>query len=334
MTGYAVTFDSDPHTATGECLDLNGDPLVGLDLSLTTHTNAGTYLADAWTFTDVTGNYNDASGTVDSSIAKADATIIGHRLQRALRWHHARRHGHRPGRQRRGPERRPRPDRQRAQRGRQLHRRLDVHLARPELQRRLGHGRRLDRQDQPGLHRDRLRRHLRQQSAHRHGTAAGLQGERSSGFVLSGTTHTNAGTYLADAWTFTDGTGNYNNASGTVDSSIAKADATIVVTGYSVPFDGTTHVATGTALGVNSEDLSIGLDLTGTAHTNAGNDTDAWTFTSPTRNYNDASGHGRRLDRQGQRHHRSPATASPSTACRTPPRARGRRPERRPARRA
>ena len=55
---------------------LNGDPLVGLDLSLTTHTNAGTYSADAWTFTDGTGNYNDASGTVSDSIAKADAAIV------------------------------------------------------------------------------------------------------------------------------------------------------------------------------------------------------------------------------------------------------------------
>ena len=49
--------------------------LSGLDLSGTTHTNAGVHDADAWTFSDVTGNYNDTGGTVTDSIAKADATI-------------------------------------------------------------------------------------------------------------------------------------------------------------------------------------------------------------------------------------------------------------------
>jgi hypothetical protein len=48
-----------------------GEALAGLNLSATTHTDAGTYNADAWTFTDVTGNYNDAAGTVDNAIAKA-----------------------------------------------------------------------------------------------------------------------------------------------------------------------------------------------------------------------------------------------------------------------
>ena len=64
-------------------------------------------------------------------------------------------------------------------------------------------------------------------------------------------------------------TGNYNNASGTVDDNIAKANATIVVTPYSVTYDGNPHTATGTATGVNGESLS-GLDLSGTTHTNAG----------------------------------------------------------------
>ena len=48
---------------------------------------------------------------------------------------------------------------------------------------------------------------------------------------LAGTTHTNAGT-TTDTWTFTDATGNYNNQSGTVNDSIAKANATLSVTGY------------------------------------------------------------------------------------------------------
>src|SRR6185369_11555288 len=48
--------------------------LAGLDLSGTTHTNAGNYAGDPWSFTDVTGNYNNTSGTVDDAISKASST--------------------------------------------------------------------------------------------------------------------------------------------------------------------------------------------------------------------------------------------------------------------
>ena len=50
------------------------DLSAGLNLSGTTHTNAGDYTADAWTFTGNV-NYNDASGTVHDLIAKAEQTI-------------------------------------------------------------------------------------------------------------------------------------------------------------------------------------------------------------------------------------------------------------------
>jgi hypothetical protein len=77
VTGYSVTYDAASHTATGSCTGVGGedDVLAGLDLSGTTHTNAGTYGADPWTFTDVTGNYSNTSGTVADAIAKADATV-------------------------------------------------------------------------------------------------------------------------------------------------------------------------------------------------------------------------------------------------------------------
>ena len=69
-----MTYDANPHTATGACYALDGTTeLTGLDLSLTTHADAGTYNGDAWTFTDVSGNYNNDSGTVDDAIGKADA---------------------------------------------------------------------------------------------------------------------------------------------------------------------------------------------------------------------------------------------------------------------
>jgi hypothetical protein len=53
----------------------SSESLAGLRPDRTTHTTRGHYATDAWTFTDVTGNYNDASGTVSDSIAKANAVI-------------------------------------------------------------------------------------------------------------------------------------------------------------------------------------------------------------------------------------------------------------------
>jgi hypothetical protein len=75
VTPYSVTYDGNPHTATGTATGVNSESLSGLDLSGTTHTNAGTYAGDPWTFTDVTGNYNNANGTVDDSIGKATPTF-------------------------------------------------------------------------------------------------------------------------------------------------------------------------------------------------------------------------------------------------------------------
>ena len=124
------------------------------------------------------------------------------------------------------------------------------------------------------------------------GTATGVNGEDlSSGLDLSGTTHTEAGIYPDDPWTFTSPNENYNNAAGTVSNSIAKATAVIIVTPYEVVYDGAPHTATGIAIGVDGEDLSAGLDLSGTTHTEAGTyPDDPWTFTSPNGNYEDSSG--------------------------------------------
>ena len=82
VTGYSVTYDGLPHTATGTATGVAAELLAGLDLSATTHTDAGTYALDAWTFTDVTGNYNNSLGTVADYIGKADAvcTIDGYNV--------------------------------------------------------------------------------------------------------------------------------------------------------------------------------------------------------------------------------------------------------------
>ena len=73
------------------------------------------------------------------------------------------------------------------------------------------------------------------------GTATGVGGVSLSGLTVSGTAHTNAGNYFSDGWTFHDVTGNYQDATGSVNDSIAKATATITVTPYSVTYDGTAH---------------------------------------------------------------------------------------------
>ena len=107
---------------------------------------------------------------------------------------------------------------------------------------------------------------------------------------VSNTSHTAAGTYVADYWFFT-GTANYNNIGNTtITDTIDKANATISVTPYHVIYDANPHTATGTATGVGGVDLSGNLTLTGTTHTNAADyPTDAWSFSGGT-NYNDDSG--------------------------------------------
>jgi hypothetical protein len=122
------------------------------------------------------------------------------------------------------------------------------------------------------------------------GSCTGVEDETLSGLDLSGTTHTAAGPYPADPWTFTDTTGNYNDQNGTVDDNIDKADASCSITGYSVVYDGAAHTATGSCTGVGGGALS-GLNLSGTTHSAPGDyPADPWTFTAPNGNYNNASG--------------------------------------------
>jgi CSLREA domain-containing protein len=76
VTPYTVTYDGTSHTATGTATGVNGANLsAGLTLSGTTHTSAGTYASDSWSFTDSTGNYANTSGTVTDSISKATPAV-------------------------------------------------------------------------------------------------------------------------------------------------------------------------------------------------------------------------------------------------------------------
>src|SRR5205823_2681014 len=80
VTPYSVNYDGNAHTAAGSATGVLGETLSGLDLSGTTHINAGNY-SDTWTFTDLTGNYQNDGGTVSDTIAKIEPTFRGADLE-------------------------------------------------------------------------------------------------------------------------------------------------------------------------------------------------------------------------------------------------------------
>jgi hypothetical protein len=221
VTPYAVTYDGASHAAAVTVTGVNGETgaAVGtVDVSGTAHTNAGTY-GDTWSFTG-SANYNDIAITnITDVINKANASIS------AFAPYHVTYDG-------------------------------TPHTANFAL--------------------------------------VGVNGETGAavGTVdLSGTTHTNAGTYN-DSVAFTPGA-NYNAAGpfGITDV-IFKADAAVEVTPYAVTYDGASHAATVASItGVNGETgAAVGtVDLSGTTHTNAGTYLDDWVFT-PTANYNTYEG--------------------------------------------
>ena len=209
---YTVTYDASAHTATiTTATGYNGvDLSAGVVLTGTTHTNAGSYNNDPWTFSDPAGNYADASGTVNDSILQANASVS-------------------------------------------------------------------------------VTPYSATYDATQHTASATATGvgdiDLSGDLNLTGTQHTNAGTYNGDAWSFTDSNGNYAPRSGTVNDAIAQATATTGVLGYIAAYDGLQHTASGTATGVGNIDLSGDLNLTGTQHTAVGSYSDSWSFTDPNGNY-------------------------------------------------
>ncbi len=107
------------------------------------------------------------------------------------------------------------------------------------------------------------------------------------GTVTLNTTHTAAGTYATDSWSFAGA--NYNSiASTAITDTINKANATVVVTPYTVTYDGTAHMATVTSItGVDGQTgATVGTVTLNTTHTNAGTyATDSWSLTGAA-NYN------------------------------------------------
>ncbi len=118
------------------------------------------------------------------------------------------------------------------------------------------------------------------------GTATGVKGESLSGLLDLGDDFINVPGGAA-YWNFA-GNENYNEDSGSVAIVINKADAVINVPDVEVDYTGNPHSATGTAVGVNGEDLIEFMDF-GESFTNAPGGTTDWSFEG-SQNYNDASG--------------------------------------------
>ena len=75
VVGYNTFYNATPHIATGVVYGVNGTVLPGLNLGGTIHTNVGAY-TDTWTFTDTTGNYNNANGTVLDTITPSKSKMV------------------------------------------------------------------------------------------------------------------------------------------------------------------------------------------------------------------------------------------------------------------
>jgi hypothetical protein len=73
ISGYDDVYDGQAHGASGSCTGVEDEVLAGLDLG-DTFTNVPGGTAE-WAFTDVTGNYNDDSGSVEIVISKAELTV-------------------------------------------------------------------------------------------------------------------------------------------------------------------------------------------------------------------------------------------------------------------
>ena len=120
-------------------------------------------------------------------------------------------------------------------------------------------------------------------------TSTGSNPFPSTTLILTVPATLNAGSYPFTVF-LSDGASSQASGNGTL--VISKADPTVVVTPYSVTYDGNARKATYTITGVNGEiGATVGtVDVSATNHTNAGTyNGDDWSFTG-TVNYNNTSG--------------------------------------------
>src|SRR5438876_51738 len=305
VTPYDVPYDGDPHTASGTAKGVKGESLSGLDLSHTTHTSAGTYSTDYWSFTDSTGNYNNVGNTtITDHIAKANATVVVTPYNVPYNGHsHTATITSITG--------------VNSETGATV---VTVNVIKtthtPAGTYASNYWKSTGTANYDNIGNTTITDTINKADAtvvvtpytsltttyngNPHTATitsiTGVNGETGAtvGTVnVSNTIHTNAGTYASDYWFFT-GMANYNNIGNTtITDSIGKANAVVVVTPYTsltTTYDGNLHTATVTSItGVNSETgVTVGtVDVSHTIHTNAGTyASDYWFFTGMA-NYND-----------------------------------------------
>jgi hypothetical protein len=248
VTPYQTTYDGAAHAAAGTAIGVLGESLGGLDLSATTHTNAGAF-ADTWTFVDAAGHYNTATGTINDSIAQAKPTIA---VSPYSVVYTGTPHGATGtvngvlGETLAGLDL-----------GATVHTAAGSYTDGWVFTDVTGNylndtGSVTDRISQalPTISVTPYRITYDGQAHTATGSATGVMGESLSGLDLSGTTHTAAGTY-ADAWHFTDAAGNYVSATDTVADIIKKADATISLAPLAQSYDGTPKTVSATTTPAN-----------------------------------------------------------------------------------
>ena len=294
VTPYSVTYDGQPHTATYAVMGVHGETgtAVGTVTLNTTHTNAGTYANDSWSFTG-NANYNDiANAPITDTITKVSATVVvtpysvtydgkPHTVSYAITgvngetwtavgtvtlntthtnagtyasdsWSFTGAANYN--------------DIASTAITDTINKAFATVVVTP-------YSVTYDGQPHTAAY-----------------AVTGVNGETGTavGTVTLNTTHTNAGTYASDSWSFT-GAANYNDVASTaITDTINKAFATVVVTPYSVTYDGQPHIATYALTGVNGETgTAVGTVTLKTTHTNAGAyASDSWSFTGAV-NYND-----------------------------------------------
>ena len=291
VTPYSATYDSNAHTATGSATGAGSDGMLGgLSFTQTTHTNVGSY-TDTWTFTDVTGNYNDATGTVNDSIAPRDLYVTANGNSKTY-GQTASETGSVNGVQ--GSDGitatfASAGDAADAPVGTGSYAiRATISDPNTELGNYTVHETDATLTVNPAAATVGVTPYSVIYGGSTHtatGTATGVFGEDlSADQDLSGTTHTNAGT-TTDNWSFHDPNGNYADATSTVSDTIGQAVATITATDYSAPYDAQAHTAGVVITGVGG----VVLAQNSATQTNAGLYTTSASI-SGLENYSDVSG--------------------------------------------
>ena len=297
VTPYSVTYDGSAHTATGTATGLNGvDLKADLNLTSTTHTAAGTYSSDSWTFHDPNGNYADASGTVNDIISKANATIqvTPYTVTYDGQTHTAVVASITGVNNETGSTVGAVDVSHTSHSGASTYSTDYWTFTGSANYNNIANTTITDTINKATAAVT-VTPYTTTYDGQSHTAAVtsitGVNNETGGtvGTVdVTHTTHTNASTYATDYWTFA-GSANYNNiATTTITDTINKANATVVVTPYTVTYDGQAHTAASTISGVNSETGStVGtVNVSNTSHTNASiYSTDSWSFTG-TANYN------------------------------------------------